>query len=166
MNNMIKTLIAASTLALLQGCAGLGVGEDEFACSGLPEGTRCMSLREVYQSTHNGSVPRGEVTVADISDDSAGEDVVVRQFKDNYVAPDTPNKPVPIRTPAQVMRVLVLPYEDKSGDLVVSSYVFTEIEPRKWLYDAPAQIAPRLSPLQTLPPETGAQNRQPSAARN
>ena len=46
-----------------------------------------------------------------------------------------PNKPKPIRTPAKVMRMLIAPYEDKTGDLIVSSYMYSEIESRKWLYE-------------------------------
>lgn len=60
---------------------------------------------------------------------------VVRRVEDRYVAPRTPNKPVPIRTPAKVMRVWIAPWEDKNENLKVSSYVFTEIEKRKWMYD-------------------------------
>ncbi|MBU2952238.1 type IV conjugative transfer system lipoprotein TraV [Marinobacter sp. F3R08] len=60
---------------------------------------------------------------------------VVRTIEDRYVAPRTPNKPVPIRTPAKVMRVWIAPWEDKNENLKVSSYVFTEIEKRKWMYD-------------------------------
>lgn len=52
----------------------------------------------------------------------------------NYVAPRLPMDPVPIRTPAQVMRIWVAPYVDTNGDLVAPGFVYTEIEPRRWIY--------------------------------
>lgn len=52
----------------------------------------------------------------------------------NYVAPALPDHPVPIRTPAQVMRIWIAPYVDTTGDLMAPGYVYTEIEPRRWIY--------------------------------
>lgn len=52
----------------------------------------------------------------------------------NYVTPNIPNRPVPVRTPAQIMRIWVGPYVDANGDLVAPGIVYTEIEPRKWIY--------------------------------
>lgn len=52
----------------------------------------------------------------------------------NYVAPRLPGQPVPIRTPAVVMRIWIAPYIDENDDLNAPGYVFTEIEPRRWIY--------------------------------
>jgi len=46
---------------------------------------------------------------------NAASDVVV----DTYVVPNLPDSPIPIRTPAQVMRIWVAPWEDSNGDFVV-----------------------------------------------
>jgi hypothetical protein len=43
-----------------------------------------------------------------------------------------PEGPVPLRTPAQVMRVWIAPWEDSRGDLHAPGYLFTEITPRRW----------------------------------
>ena len=51
---------------------------------------------------------------------------------DNYVAPRLPDRPVPVRTPSQVMRIWIAPYDDTDGDFIVSGYAYTEIEPRRW----------------------------------
>lgn len=169
-SKLFTAAIASLALSTLQGCSTLGIGEDEFSCSGMPEGTRCMSVRDVYDNTHNGNVPVGTIdgkiaNSSNLEDAEDGDVITVRRdLIDNYAAPDTPNQSTPIRTPAQVMRIWIAPYQDKSGDLVVPSYVYTEIEPRKWLYDAPANQAPRLSPIQTLPPVGSAQDGQTSAA--
>jgi len=53
---------------------------------------------------------------------------------DNYVSPALPHHPVPIRTPAQVMRIWVAPYVDTMGDLIAPGFVYTEVEARRWIY--------------------------------
>jgi hypothetical protein len=44
---------------------------------------------------------------------------------------------VPIRVPAQVMRIWIAPWEDTRGDLHAPGYVYTEIEPRRWTLGVP-----------------------------
>jgi len=41
--------------------------------------------------------------------------------------------PVPITVPPKVIRVLILPYIDKKGNLHSDSYVFVEIRKARWL---------------------------------
>ena len=48
-----------------------------------------------------------------------------------------PEGPVPIRVPAQVMRIWIAPWEDTRGDLHAPGYVYTEIEPRRWTLGVP-----------------------------
>ena len=55
------------------------------------------------------------------------------ELVNNYVTPALPDKPVPIRTPSQVMRIWVAPYVDTNGDLQAPGFVYTEIEPRRWV---------------------------------
>lgn len=101
-------------------------GHDHEVNSG--GGSRFQSKEERL----SGGFP-GETSVS--QNGSTRVEEVVRKIEDRYVAPRTPNKPVPIRTPAKVMRVWIAPWEDKNENLKVSSYVFTEIEKRKWMYD-------------------------------
>jgi hypothetical protein len=49
-----------------------------------------------------------------------------------------PEGPVPIRVPAQVMRIWIAPWEDTRGDLHAPGYVYTEIEPRRWTLGVPS----------------------------
>ena len=58
--------------------------------------------------------------------------------------------PLPLRQPAQVMRIWLAPWEDDRGDLHASGYVFTEIASRTWtLADGPARFSNAvLRPLQ------------------
>ncbi|WP_430732438.1 type IV conjugative transfer system lipoprotein TraV [Vibrio vulnificus] len=144
---------------LLSGCTS--IGSDEYSCSGIPDGVQCMSARDVYAATNDGTIPRsvkpGEDPVSgEIANSLSTGDSVI----DNYVTPRLPNRPVPIRTPAQVMRIWVAPWEDTNGDLIVTGYVYTEIEPRKWVIgEGTQQDVPMLKPLQTIQPKANSQTK-------
>src|SRR5690606_22701147 len=117
-------LMVGGLLTALSGCSSLNIGSSEYACPGMPNGVQCMSARDVYAATNDGQVPRpmgpkeseakaqGNLdglehgAAAPGSTRSAGDEVI-----NTYVAPRLPNKPVPIRTPAQVMRIWVAPWE-------------------------------------------------------
>lgn len=161
--NSIKMLGVCFALLVLSGCSSLDIGKDEYSCPGMPTGVQCMSARDVYAATNDGNVPRpmkseeieakaeadgvGSSNVSANSSNSGSGDPVI----DNYVAPRLPDRPIPIRTPAQVMRIWVAPWEDTNGDLIVTGYIYTEIEPRKWVIgDGAPQSEPVLRPLQTV----------------
>lgn len=155
MVNPIKytILMILGNILLLSGCTS--IGGNEYSCSGIPDGIQCMSARDVYTATNDGNIPRsvksGKKTVSEeITNSSSIGDSVI----DNYVTPRLPNRSVPIRTPAQVMRIWVAPWEDTNGDLIVSGYIYTEIEPRKWVIgERSQQDVPILKPLQTIKPK-------------
>ncbi len=46
----------------------------------------------------------------------------------------SPQLPLPILEPAKVMRIWIAPWEDSKKDLHWPSYLFTEIQPRKWSF--------------------------------
>ena len=61
-------------------------------------------------------------------------------YDDYPAAPDptiTPDYTLPIRTPATVMRVWIAPWIDSNDDLMMSGYVYTEIEKRRWMIGEP-----------------------------
>ncbi|MDV0844946.1 MULTISPECIES: type IV conjugative transfer system lipoprotein TraV [Gammaproteobacteria] len=154
----LRLLGAGAVLLLLAGCSSLNIGEEEYGCPGMPNGVQCMSARDVYSATNDGNVPRpmksgearasgNEETPAVATNTTGSGDQVI----DTYVAPRLPDRPIPIRTPAQVMRIWVAPWEDTNGDLIVTGYVYTEIEPRRWVIgDGTPENEPVLRPLQTV----------------
>ena len=221
-----RLLIAAMSAALaasLSGCGALSMGEEEFACTGMPGSVYCHSARDVYEATNSGAVPspvrkadgaynedcddcvRAEdvnpdlavsdegaaqtasndrsvraaaqaanVELIDVVDKKTGETKTIRrktlelnddEVINNYVAPRLPSDPVPVRTPAQVMRIWVAPYVDTNGDLVAPGFVYTEIEPRRWIYpDDDRAGNPRMvAPLQAAAPYTARQGKQPGS---
>lgn len=158
------TKLAASfgVAIVVSGCAGWNIGDPEYGCSGMPEGVKCMSTRDVYNLTNDGYVPdpitnsserSGQVSRSEanagsgVGEGSSDPNDVVS----NYVAPRLPDQPVPIRTPAEVMRVWIAPWENDIGDLIVTGYLYTEVEPRRWVIgEQAADTQPSLRPLQSI----------------
>ncbi|WP_304526735.1 type IV conjugative transfer system lipoprotein TraV [Halomonas sp. I5-271120] len=171
MTRYSKFVSAGALLALLAGCSSMNVGESEFSCSGMPgdwngKSPACASATEVYEMTNNGEVPN-PVTPVDrmkeeqqarlnggsVEQEVAGQPAGVDPVTNDYVTPALPNRPVPIRTPAKVMRIWVAPWEDTSGNLNVPGYVYTEIEPRRWTVGEQVPTSnPTLRPLQVSEP--------------
>jgi conjugal transfer pilus assembly protein TraV len=57
---------------------------------------------------------------------------------------------VPIRSPAQVLRIFFAPWEDDQGNLHFSGMVFSEVQPRRWEIGLPAEKESAvMKPLQT-----------------
>ncbi|QSV17596.1 TraV family lipoprotein [Photobacterium ganghwense] len=153
----MKRLFAVIAMTqLITGCAGFfNIGEEEYGCSGLPDGVKCMSTRDVYETTNDGKLPTAsgapQSTGIPNANDGFGEinDPVIN----TYVAPNLPDRPIPIRTPAQVMRIWVNNWEDKVGDLMYSGHVYTEIQPRRWVVaEQPATTQTSFEPLKSTKP--------------
>lgn len=153
-----QVALVAAIAGSLTGCGSFSIGASEYSCPGIPMGVQCMSARDAYEATHNGNVPasradakssgdaEGEVKAepAGASATASSKDPII----DSYVAPRLPDKPIPIRTPAQVMRIWIAPYEDTAGDLNTPGYVFTEVEARRWVVSNSIQPTDRvLTPL-------------------
>lgn len=167
MKALTKALVLVGVATAMQGCSMVQMGSDHYSCSGIPDTVTCMSAREVYRMTDNGKVPRdvdkqtaekngwiipGDKKGGKPSSDDDKPKTVVKTMVDHYVAPSVPDKPVPIRTPAKVMRIWIAPWVDTNQNLNVSSYVYTEVERRRWLYDMNGQssASTRIQPLQVI----------------
>lgn len=171
--SITRTGALVALVTVTTGCTSfLSVGSPKYACSGLPEGASCQSTRDIYEATHDGNVPlrlqndkedqtqqnrRARVTKDNQteSNNDTGNNVAGVSLRDsvidNYVAPRLPDRPIPIRTPAEVMRIWVAPWEDTNGDLVTNGYIYTEIEPRRWVIGQQGSADPTvLKPLQTI----------------
>lgn len=159
----VQVLSVIGASFVLMGCSSiLNIGSPEYACPGMPGGVQCMSAREVYSATNNGNVPlpmrdgedaRGKAAASPVEGTGGhdGRQPTPNDVVANYVAPRLPDQPIPIRTPAQVMRIWVAPWEDANGDLNTTGYIYSEIEPRRWVIgDAVEQSAPVLRPLQSI----------------
>jgi conjugal transfer pilus assembly protein TraV len=61
------------------------------------------------------------------------------------------------------MRIWIAPWEDSRGDLHAPGYLYTEIEPRRWALDAPAEAerTTLVRPLQIERREASPDTRRP-----
>jgi len=139
----------------LSGCATFK--NDNYGCTGLPTGVRCTAARDLYDVTNGGEVPRANALKTRKTNDRDPEVNNIKKYDevggtrertitdpviDTFVTPNLPNRPIPIRTPAQVMRIWVASWEDTStGALIAPGYIYTEIEPRRWVIGKPESAA-------------------------
>lgn len=112
----------------LAGCGYLG--QDEYGCAGMPDGVQCLSAAKVYEATHT----RDALGPTEASKQApASQAPIAPALPPQWApAPDLSEGKVALRTPAQVMRVYVAPWEDDKGSLHLPGMVFAEIEPRRW----------------------------------
>jgi len=152
MKKYFQQVAIVTQILLTAGCSSmLSIGSDEYGCKGMPDGVRCMSATDVYAATNNrdsldAATEEGEVEDYGQSDPAESKrqkmlgDKKFTLFKERLrrelieeLSLTTPaQKPTPIRTPAKVMRILINPWQDKKGNLYTTSYMYTEIEERKW----------------------------------
>lgn len=130
--------ISVLLITLAVGCA-----TTEYGCKGMPDEPSCLSTTQAYQ-----------ITNAAIQDTALEHSLGIEAIsKPSQIAPlqqPVPKieDPTPIRTPSQVMRIWIAPWEDADGDLMVSNYVYTELEPRRWMIGKSAPTRSSLVPLQ------------------
>jgi conjugal transfer pilus assembly protein TraV len=124
----IRILLALLLPVITGGCAGLlnTAGSSEFSCGTVP-GVSCKTPFQVYEMA--------------INDDGGNPDAPRPAYS---VAPTASQQesaggsgPLPIREPAMIMRIWVAPWTDKNDDLYWPSYLFTEIQPRRWSVGKP-----------------------------
>lgn len=134
--------------ALLTGCA---LGSGQYSCPANVDGVRCLSTREVYEKTHQGQVPEPTIVKREKiinSPTTQSADEPIPATREPTIVTDLADSRVPIRTPAQVMRIWIAPWEETQGDLVLSGYVYTEIEARRWrVGSTPSKTLNHFTPL-------------------
>lgn len=174
---LIRLFLTGGLALAVTGCSSLtNIGEPDYSCPS-PDGTKCKSTLEVYEMTHNGNIPEAEsvskskkgkrapsgkktTSSAGETEDKEGSEeantaTTGDKIVDTYVAPRLPDRPVPIRTPAHVMRIWFAPWEDTNGDLNTTGYMYTEVEERRWVIGASETVSqPTLRPLQTIQSES------------
>ena len=137
--------ISVLLITIITGCA------TEYGCKGMPDEPSCLSTTQAYQVT-NTALPETPL------ENTQGSEPISKPALAPVLQQPVPKieDPTPIRTPSQVMRIWIAPWEDADGDLMVSNYVYTELEPRRWMI---GKVAPTtnssLIPLQIeqRPPE-------------
>lgn len=121
----------------LSACA-MGMGPSEYSCNGLPEGIQCRSTLEVHEMTNYSSDlnaqpnKKGEKSQK-VDDTASTHKPEVKLTATDYAVRNLQGEaPIPIRTPAGVMRLSVGPWEDKTGQLHTGERIYVEVEERRW----------------------------------
>ncbi len=125
-------------IAIITGCA------TDYGCKGMPDEPSCLSTTHAYQVT-NTAIKEAPPETSQESEPMSKPALAPPLQQPVPKIED----PTPIRTPSQVMRIWIAPWEDAEGDLMVSNYVYTELEPRRWMIGKAAPTASAsLIPLQ------------------
>ena len=145
----------ATACALASGCANMaGVGgTTQYSCKA-PEGVKCDSVSGTYHNSVEHNLPsqrqgssskndeaapvrfdapgtnRGSAQTAEVP--TALATIAVRS---GVAPPRAAHAPMPLRSPARVLRLWVKPWEDSDGDLVDQFYVYVPIDHGRWLVD-------------------------------
>jgi conjugal transfer pilus assembly protein TraV len=145
---LIRLVLVALAVFLSTGCA------TQYGCKGMPDDPKCLSTTEAYQVTDK-ALPEPSKPETPKSEAVKAEAIAPSPHHTRQPIPKI-GDPTPIRTPAHIMRIWIAPWEDSDGDLMVSGYVYTELEPRRWMIGKSAPtVSPSLIPLQIeqRPPE-------------
>lgn len=146
----------------LFGC--LNAWHGDYSCKGYPEGVRCKSVREVYDLTNYRDALSGkegdETKPSAMLASGPGEGGPVQGM--GYIGP------LPLRTPAQIIRIWVAPWESQDGMLHLPNYIYSEVQSRQWsIGEAKMQVAPQITPLESVgSPERETQSRGKSKDRS
>lgn len=142
---MHRYVSALSLVPLLLG----GCTAGSFGCKGFPNSPICKSAVQAYKATDvaNPKYPM-DAEGSDTSPLAAAPSVPETQGVTSTLSPKVQD-PSAVRTPPKVLRIWIAPWEDSDGDLQAPSYVFTELEPRRWIIGNPSgPSVPTLKPLQ------------------
>lgn len=149
--------IAILLSGLTFGCS-LGIGSEEYGCSGLPKGVRCQSAREVYlnrkiygewsdsavtaarndykdnddngEKTADGTRDGKDITVINGSSENEGMKNVSKTVTGS-VRDDSSN-PVFIRTRDDIMITVISPHEDEYGNLHDRAVIYSSLNNGSW----------------------------------
>jgi len=161
---MWRIIYLALVLALSSGC----LYSRDFSCEGHPDGVNCMSAREVYKRTDYKEAltpqdmdnpkgkkresqdrqPHGPAVNNPGNPGNPGPDPTTAAVQGLYY-----EGPIPLRTSARVMRIWLAPWESTDGALHLPSYIYAEVEERKWsVGEVKMDVAPHITPLQVEAP--------------
>lgn len=133
MNKFVR-LASVFSVAILSGCA-----TTHYQCP-TPTGVACMSATEVYHLTDAPGKAGTDAATGALTKDghghggkvSAPQGAVATASSDRITPLPKPGDVIPIREPSRVMRIWIGPWQDTSGNLVMATRIYTEIEPKRW----------------------------------
>ena len=122
---MRQTVLIPLLACLLGGCASTLSGLDggsSFACKA-PDGVTCASLSGVYASAVANDLPGTR---------SSKPPHTAKAELPTPITGQAPTSGIPIRSPVNVLRVWIAPWEDADGDLHDQSYLYLVSNTGRW----------------------------------
>lgn len=129
----VKTLSIMALPLFISACSSLNpVGNGDFSCPGMPMGVTCKTPAAVYKSSNGTIAPTEFDEVMPGAKKAQMESAQAPIGNFTGYSTSTNIGPRPVREPAQVVRIWIAPWIDKSDNLNLASYQYTEIAPRTW----------------------------------
>lgn len=156
--------------ALMTGCTGF---QSKYGCSGLPDGIVCKTPMQVYEQTNSddrigvyANMEGEQPKKSKYDNGSSKTPTQAEQMVNLFAKPQfqAASSPMPVLEQPKVLRIWVAPWKDENETLNWSSYLFTEITPRRWNFgDSVMRNTPitapnkadYMSPSTTTPAATG-----------
>ncbi len=151
MRRIFRGMGLLALAALAAGCSTVGIYDSEFSCPASYNG-RCVSLPEAHRLANQGQDnAQSDPSVIKAKKDEDGEDgeatplkivapngteVAQSKYKESlYKRLDSlvREPKAPIVAPAQVMRVLLLPYKGEGNELYMLRHVYFFVDDPKWV---------------------------------
>ncbi len=160
----MRRLAAIAVLPmLLGGC--LNAWHSNYKCKGIPEGVHCQSVRETYAQTNYqealgpNSKDGGLAPAPAAGNPSSTDGAPVQGL--GYAGP------LPLRTPAQVIRIWVAPWESQDGRLHLANYIYAEVQERQWsIGERRMRVAPAITALEAVTPPEKSPASRPAGSRS
>lgn len=130
--------LLVATATALTGCASTMSGLDaksEFSCAA-PDGVTCTSLSGVYANAIQNNLPsqnpHRNKAQNEAGDDPKSANRLAHGVPVPVITGKVPTSGDPVRSPVQVVRVWLAPWEDEFGDLHDQSYIYMVLNFGKW----------------------------------
>lgn len=133
----------------LTGC----IGAKDYSCKGVPDGAMCLSVRETYQATHNEDYKHYNTNTSKTDQEIPPSKALLQNQRitvpEQAVRSLDGSHAVPVRIPAQIMRVWYGPYEGSHGQAsFMPGVAYIELAARKWVFTKPNNTSGRkIQPL-------------------
>ncbi|WP_429885537.1 TraV family lipoprotein [Geoalkalibacter halelectricus] len=133
--------ISILSFAFLSGCGWLNPYHEDFDCRARDDLGRCVDSMTAYADAlylegFDNRAPQSSFDPALFGEyvDPSGRNLyqarLYRQYAELLSEPQTP-----VLAPPKVLRVLILPYQTREGELMMPRYVFVKVDEAQWVLD-------------------------------
>lgn len=159
-----------ATATMLCGCTSMSglSGSSSYACKA-PDGVTCDSVSGTYANAIHNNLPGQRSRVAPPPRQADGPQLPApgrpAASPEPAALASHSALPMPLRSPARIVRLWFKPWEDADRDLYDQGYVYVQIDNGQWLIEhAQRQIRDAYAPLRPPPRTTAGAAREGTAS--